>query len=146
MSERTEKALEIFGPEHCSCSQAVAVAFGDSVGMEEAMAMSVARGFGGGIGRFGLTCGAVTGALMVLGLKASQIEPDEKKAKAKAYEMAGEFRSRFEGKHGTMECKSLVGIDLSTEEGQKINSEQKITRTLCPEFVRTASEILDDMV
>jgi len=114
--------------------------------MEQAMAMSVARGFGGGIGRFGLTCGAVTGALMILGLKVTQMEPDEKKAKAKAYELAGEFRNKFESRHGTMDCKSLVGIDLSTEEGQKINKEKEITRTLCPDFVRTASEILDDIV
>lgn len=146
MSERTEKAIEIFGPEQCNCSQAVAVAFGDSVGMDEPMAMDVARGFGGGIGRFGLTCGAVTGALMILGLRVSQIESDEKKAKAKAYEMAGEFRAKFEARHGTMECKSLVGIDLSTEEGQKLNDEKKITRTLCPEFVRSAAEILDEMM
>ncbi|MBT3360077.1 MAG: C_GCAxxG_C_C family protein [Rhodospirillales bacterium] len=146
MSERIETAIEIFGPENCNCSQAVAVAFGEDVGMEKPMAMDVARGFGGGIGRFGLTCGAVTGALMILGLKVSKDEPDEKKAKAKAYEMAGEFRTKFEARHGTMECKSLVGIDLSTEEGKKLNDEKKITRTLCPDFVRTAAEILDDMV
>ena len=138
--------MEIFGPENCNCSQAVVVAFSDSVGMDRALAMSVARGFGGGIGRFGLTCGAVTGALMVLGLKVSQIEPDEKKAKDKAYELAGKFRTEFEARHGVMDCKSLVGIDLSTEEGKKLNDEKKITRTLCPDFVRTAAEIVDDMV
>lgn len=146
MSERVEKAIKIFHPDNCSCSQAMAVAFGPAAGLDEATARAVGRGFGGGISAHGLTCGAVTGAIMVLGVYAGRIEPDDKKAKQKAYELAHEFTRRFKDRHRTITCKELIGLDLSTEEGRKLNSDMKVTRTRCPAFVRTAAEILDDML
>jgi C_GCAxxG_C_C family probable redox protein len=146
MSKQVERATEIFGPHLCNCSQAIAVAFADSVNFDEDAAMNAARGFGGGIGSHGKTCGAVTGAVMVLGIHAARLAPDEKQAKAKAYELAQAFTKRFAELHGTIECRDLIGLDLSTEEGQKLNSEKKVTRGLCPNFVQTAAEIVDEML
>lgn len=146
MSKRVERAGELFGPQGCSCSQSIAVAFADAAGLKESDAMSVMRGFGGGIAAHGLTCGAVTGAIMVLGAHAAQTEPDEKSAKAKAYELAHRFTTRFQERHKTIECKALIGLDLSTEAGRKLNGDMKVTRRLCPDFVRSAAEILEDLL
>jgi len=146
MSKRVERATEIFGPHLCNCSQAIAVAFADSVGFDESCAMNAARGFGGGIGRHGRTCGAVTGAVMVLGIHGANLAEDEKQAKSKAYELSQEFFRRFSERHGTLECRDLIGLDLSTEEGRKLNDEKKVTRTLCPNFVQTAAEIVEELI
>lgn len=146
MSKRVERATELFSPDKCSCSQAIAVTFADAVGLEEPTAMGVARGFGGGIAAHGLTCGAVTGAIMVLGVHAARIAKDEKSAKTKAYELAHRFTDRFQARHQTLECKSLIGLDLSTEAGRKLNADMKVTRRLCPDFVRSSAEILEELL
>lgn len=146
MSKRVERATEIFGPHLCNCSQAIAVAFADAVGFDETAAMNAARGFGGGIAGHGRTCGAVTGAIMTLGIHAARIAGDEKEAKTKAYELARTFTSRFKERHGTIECRDLIGIDLSTEVGRALNNEKKITRTVCPNFVASAAEIVEELL
>lgn len=146
MSKRVERAVELFGPDKCNCSQAMAVAFASAVGFDETAAMNVGRGFGGGIAMHGLTCGAVTGAVMTLGIRAAKLSKDEKQAKTKAYEMVRLFTERFKERHGTLECKGLIGVDLSTEEGRKLNADMKITRRMCPDFVRSAAEIVEELI
>ena len=146
MSKRIKRATELFSPDKCSCSQAIAVAFAGAAGLEETTAMNAARGFGGGIAAHGLTCGAVTGAIMILGVRAAQMTTDEKSAKAKAYELAHQFTCRFQARHQTLECKSLIGLDLSTEAGRKLNADMKVTRRLCPDFVHSAAEILEELL
>jgi len=146
MSKRVERAVELFGPGKCSCSQAVTVAFASAVGFDETAAMNAARGFGGGIAMHGLTCGAVTGAVMTLGIRAARLANDEKEAKTKAYEVVRRFTERFKERHGTIECKGLIGVDLSTEEGRKLNSDMKITRRICPDIVRSAAEIVEELL
>jgi len=145
MSQRVEKAVEAFTPEKCNCSQAVALAFADEAGFDEATAMNAARGFGGGIGRHGLTCGAVTGAVMVLGALATRSASSEKEAKDKAYDMVHQFTDRFTKQHGALACKDLIGLDLSTEAGRQLNADMQVSRKLCPGFVRAAAEIVEDL-
>lgn len=146
MSKRVERAVELFGPDKCNCSQAVAVAFAGAVGLDETAAMNAGRGFGAGIAAHGLTCGAVTGAIMTLGVRAAKLTRDEKEAKAKACELGHRFTGRFKARHRTIECKELIGLDLSTEAGRKLNADMQVTRRLCPEFVRTAAEIVDELL
>lgn len=146
MSKRVERAVELFGPDKCNCSQAMAVAFASAVGFEETAAMNVARGFGGGIAGHALTCGAVTGAIMTLGIRAAKLAKNEKDAKTMAYEMAHRFTERFKARHGTLGCKELIGVDLSTEAGRKLNADMQITRRMCPDFVRSAAEIVDELL
>ena len=79
-----EKAIKIFW-EKFNCSQAVLGAFAEELGMSEEQAMKVALCFSAGA-RKGEVCGAVSGAIMVLGLKYSQVGDDEAESKAIAYE------------------------------------------------------------
>jgi C_GCAxxG_C_C family probable redox protein len=94
---------------------------------------------------FGKECGAATGAFMVIGLNV-QGEKDERDARFKSYDMVKEFVVRFEAKHGTILCKDLIGIDLSTSDGRESARKENLFQTLCPDFVRTASEILRDIL
>ena len=60
-------ALRAQASPHINCAQAVAVSFASAAGADEETVMRLAMGFGGGMRR-GAACGAVTGAVMTLGL------------------------------------------------------------------------------
>jgi C_GCAxxG_C_C family probable redox protein len=122
----------------------VLAGFGDAYGINPDMAFRLGRGFGGGMG-LGKTCGAVTGAFMILGLKVPDAK-DEKEARTKAYDLVREFARRFEAIHGTSRCSDLLGVDMGTEAGRKEAQERKLFKTLCPVFVHDAAVILADML
>jgi C_GCAxxG_C_C family probable redox protein len=92
----------------------------------------------------GMECGAVTGAFMVIGLRVEG-EKDERDARFKSYDLVKEFIHRFEARHGTILCRELIGVDLGTPGGRERALKENLFQTLCPDFVRTASEILRDM-
>jgi C_GCAxxG_C_C family probable redox protein len=92
----------------------------------------------------GKECGAVTGAFMVIGLSIRQPK-DEKDARFKAGDLVKGFKNRFEARHGTILCKDLLGLDVGTSEGRKIAVKEKLFQTLCPDFVKTAAEVLADL-
>ncbi len=95
----------------------------------------------------GETCGAVTGALMVIGLKYGQTISEDKAAKDQSYELAKQFAERFKDRnHGCLICRELLGADISTPEGlQKLREKQAFT-TMCPKFVRDAAEIVEELL
>jgi C_GCAxxG_C_C family probable redox protein len=92
----------------------------------------------------GKECGAVTGAFMVIGLSIRQPK-DEKDARFKAYDFVKRFKNRFEARHGTVMCRDLLGVDVGTSEGHEKAVKEKLYRTLCPDFVKTAAEVLVDL-
>jgi C_GCAxxG_C_C family probable redox protein len=75
----------------------------------------IASGFAGGIGNTGSVCGAVVGAVMAIGLKQGRATTMEKALGNLA--VARAFRRRFEAELGTINCRELTGVDLSTPEG-----------------------------
>jgi C_GCAxxG_C_C family probable redox protein len=91
----------------------------------------------------GETCGAVTGAFMVIGLKHGKTKADNDAAKETTYELVKELTSRFSARNGSIKCKELLGCDLSTPEGMEAVIEKKLFITLCPKFVQDAAEILE---
>ena len=129
-----------------ACSQAVLSAYAEEFNLHRDKALKVAAGLGGGMGRMGLTCGAVTGAYMVIGLKYGGIEGSDQQAKQKTYQVVREFTARFNARHDTTVCKDLLGIDISTAEGFEKAKQQGLLQTRCPLFVADAAEILDDLL
>jgi len=120
--------------------------FANDFGLERELALRMACGFGGGIGGLGGTCGAVTGAIIVLGLKYGKTRPEDEAAKQKTYRLVRELIRRFEEGHQTLLCRDLIGIDLSTPEGLKAAQEKKVFATTCSSFVRDALEILEQLL
>jgi len=92
------------------------------------------------------TCGAVTGSLMVIGLKYGRIQADDLLAKEKAAELAREFVKRFRNHHGAIWCKELLGHDISIPEQHDLAEEQGLFETKCPNFVKAAAEILEQIL
>jgi len=130
-----------------NCSQAVFSAFAPQLGLDRVTALKVAGTFGGGMGRMGETCGAVTGALMVIGLKYGQATNDDKAAKEKSYELVRQFAERFRARNrGCLTCRDLLGADISTPEGMKQLREKQAFTTMCPKFVHDAAEIVEQLL
>jgi C_GCAxxG_C_C family probable redox protein len=138
-----EKTVDLF-PSRLNCSQAMLTVFGESYGLDSEMAQKLGRPFGGGMGHMARTCGAVTGAVLVLGL--AKDHEDEGEARKVSYSCVQELFRRFEALHGTTECRSLLGADMSTKEGWKKVQDEKLVRKLCPAFVRDAASILENLL
>jgi C_GCAxxG_C_C family probable redox protein len=139
---RIEKAVSLF-QEGFNCSQAVFSTYAVEMGMDRDIALKVAQAFGGGMGQMGETCGSVTGAFMVIGLKYGRTSVDDDEAKTKTYKLVKEFTEKFKARNGTIICRELLGCDIGTPEGQRIAKEKMLVSTLCPDFVRDAAEILE---
>jgi len=126
-----------------NCAQSVLAAFAAQLGLDESRALKLASPFGGGVSRRGEVCGAVTGALMVLGLAQGSDTPA---GKEKAYLLGQDFLQRFETRHGTILCRTLIQCDLSTPEGLQQARGRGVFTDLCPQFVRSATEITQTLL
>ncbi|MBN2146140.1 MAG: C_GCAxxG_C_C family protein [Anaerolineales bacterium] len=106
MSHTTKQALDFFNQGY-SCSQSVLATFAPGLGLPIETAFKIAAPFGGGIARTGDLCGAVTGAIMVLGLKYGHTTPTEPNSKELTYQIVQEFLKQFKARHDTLLCSEL---------------------------------------
>lgn len=120
--------------------------YGERFGLGRELGLGVAGAFGGGMGRMGETCGAVTGAFMVIGLKYGKRRADDDEAREKTYELVNEFADRFKSRNKSIVCRQLLGHDLSTVEGRDAVAEKNLFLTVCPKFVDDAGEILEEIL
>lgn len=141
---RAEAAVELHG-KGCNCAQAVLGVFAGDLGLGEEDALRIATAFGGGMGRTGGVCGAVSGACMVLGLRSDMRRPEDTAAKDSAYLRMQEFSRRFHERHGDTSCTGLLGVDLRTGEGLQAARERQLFSTRCNDLIRSAVEILEHM-
>lgn len=143
---RTEKAVAAFQSGY-NCAQSSFSAFIDDFGLEKRQAMKLAAGFGGGMGRMQEVCGAVSGGVLALGARFGHSDPAESEAQKKTYALVQEFFRRFQAQQGSCLCRELLqGIDLKTDAGQKQFKDQDMRNKVCVPCVRTAVEILEEMM
>jgi C_GCAxxG_C_C family probable redox protein len=143
MDTKVEQAVSLFKQGY-NCSQAILAAYAEHPDLRRKTALKLACGFGGGM-RMAETCGAVTGAFMVIGLKYGPADAEDKNAKEKTYELVREFAEKFNSRNGSVICKELLGCDISTREGAKIAKENNLCSSLCPKMIRDAAEIIEEM-
>jgi C_GCAxxG_C_C family probable redox protein len=129
--------------QNFNCAQSVLVAFAPQLGLDEQQALKMASPFGGGVARRGQVCGAVTGALMALGLARGADTPA---GKEDAYRLGQEFLQRFESRHDSLLCRELLGFDTGTPEGRQQARDKGLFTSLCPLFVGDAVEIVQEML
>jgi C_GCAxxG_C_C family probable redox protein len=142
---RSDDAVECFNRSY-SCSQSVLSAYSGEFGMDKEQAYRVAGAFGAGMGRMCETCGAVTGAFMVLGLKYGKVKMEDEAAKEKTYALVRQFADEFTARNGSIVCRELLGCDIGTPEGMKYAKENRLTSTKCPKYVRDAADILEHLL
>ena len=142
---RVEEALAYFA-EGFSCAQAVCAAYAPLYGMEREMALRAAGAFGGGMGRSGQMCGAVTGAIIVIGLKHGKTQAEDNATREMCYALAAEFIRRFETRHGALTCPGLLGCHIGTPEGRALAHDKGLYESICANLVKDAAEILEEVL
>ena len=120
--------------------------FTERYGVSMDHAVRIACAFGGGVARTAQTCGAVNGALMVLGLAHATAEPGNAPARESTYAAARTLLGRFRERHGSITCRDLLGIDIGTAEGLERARREGMFTTRCPAFVRDAAAITAELV
>ena len=145
MNRRINKAVNTFEKGY-NCSQSVLSTYAKDFNIDTEAALRLAAPFGGGIARLGNTCGAVSGALMVLGLSVKIDQDNIKVSKDEAYLLALEFITKFEDHFGSTFCKELLKCDIGTPEGYKLALETGIFSAQCAEFVRVSAEIVWELI
>ena len=141
---KTDKALELFS-NNFNCSQAVLTAFAPDFGLDEKLALKLGTSFGGGA-RNGEMCGAVSGALMVLGLKYGHFDSADNEQKSGAYEIAVEYTKRFKEANGSIVCRDLLGYDLTKPDEMACIKEKNLFGDVCPKAIKSAVEILESVL
>jgi C_GCAxxG_C_C family probable redox protein len=143
--ENQARALQRFNEQGGNCAQAVLAACGPELGLDEASCLRVAACFGAGIGRLGLTCGAATGACMVLGLRHGHEMAVPAGGRDRVYGRVQEFARRFRARFGHLDCATLTGCDLTTPEGRQRFVDRGLHAGLCAGLVAGAVAILEEM-
>lgn len=141
---KTDKALELFS-NNFNCSQAVLTAFAPDFGLDEKLALKLGTSFGGGA-RNGEMCGAVSGALMVLGLKYGHFDAADSEQKSRAYSIAVEYTKRSKEANGSIVCRDLLGYDLSKPDEMACIKEKGLFVDVCPKAIKSAVEILESVL
>lgn len=113
-------------------------------GIENEIIPGIASCFAGGIGNTGAVCGAVSGAVMAIGIKQERGKTMEEFLRNLL--VAQEFRRLFEAEMKTINCRELTGLDLGTEEGIRHLMDSDIPRTVCFPAVGTAYSIVVDLL
>ena len=109
LDERVARAVDFF-MEGYGCCQSVVAAFCDLYGMEREQALKIAAGFGGGVGRLRMMCGAVSGIVMLVGLDCGQTVGSDREGKSACYKVVQELLARSQAENGSIICAEILGL------------------------------------
>lgn len=140
--DRIEKALE-YHHRGFNCCQSVAAAFLDRTGLSEEAVLNLGAGFGAGAGT-GELCGAVSGAIMVLGLLNPVDVNDPVGSKKRAYAKSKELQRRFSERFGYLRCQDLLK-NRSKAEAEAAAAKRLGLQKHCDIMVAAAVELVEQM-
>lgn len=106
---RVQRAVDNFMQGY-GCCQSVVAAFADLYNLDDTMAKRIAAGFGGGVGRMRMMCGAVSGIVILAGLDRGQIDGADRKGKSMCYKVVQELLDEFKVQNGSVVCAELLGL------------------------------------
>jgi C_GCAxxG_C_C family probable redox protein len=143
MGYKQDTACELFNSGF-NCSQSVLTAFCEKYGLDRETALKAACGLGGGC-RSGEICGAVSGAVITIGLKYGHCQPGDVETKTNCYAKTAEFLNAFKAKNGSIICREILNCDISTKEGMEEAKSKNLFKTTCVDMVRSAASILEEL-
>ena len=147
LEARVSRAVDNFMAGY-GCCQSVVAAFSDLYGMDELTAKRIAAGFGGGVGRLRMMCGAVSGIVMLVGLDCGQTEGSDREGKSACYKVVQQLLARSEQENGSLICAEILGLKghekaASSYEASPRTAEYYKTRP-CAAKVESAARIFAD--
>jgi C_GCAxxG_C_C family probable redox protein len=145
-TDKAKKAYDTMSSRKANCAQSVFTAFSGELGLDDKTALSIAQGFGGGMGHTGSVCGAVTGAYMALGLANPSSKENPRQGIDKTYALMIDFNREFKKLHGSLNCTELLKYDLSKPEELIKARDAGVFVSKCPVFVRDAVAIAEKLL
>jgi len=146
MKDKSEVAADKFLSGY-NCAQAVLFSYCDDFHFDKNTALKLTCGFGAGMGRKQEVCGAVSGGIIVIGLKYGRGLTDDRTVTEHSYKLTRELMDRFEQEYGSCICRKLLeNCDLMTEEGQKHFKENDLLNKTCKGCVCSVVQILEDIL
>ena len=109
LDERVQRAVDNFMAGY-GCCQSVVAAFSDLYGLDETMAKRIAAGFGGGVGRLRMMCGAVSGIVMLVGLDCGQTEGSDREGKTACYKVVQDLLAKSKEENGSLICAEILQL------------------------------------
>lgn len=129
-----------------NCCQSVFLAFCEEFGLDPVVGLKLSGGLGAGFSRRGEVCGAVSGAIMALGLQQGFYDPADPESKAAFVKKTRAFMDAFEAKHGTIICRELLNFDISTEENYARAVNEGIFAGVCRDVIGDAAEMVSQFM
>jgi C_GCAxxG_C_C family probable redox protein len=133
-----------YAEEGFLCSESVCLALSTALEVKSDLIPRIATGFGGGIGRHGEICGALSGAILGLGLKFGRNHPSETPDGESPYEYSYTMVNLFIARFGHLRCKDILGLDISSEEGLKKYQEGKLWESKCRDIIQSTTGLAYD--
>ena len=110
LDERVNRAVDNFMQGY-GCCQSVVAAFADLYGLDDTLAKKIAAGFGGGVGRLRMMCGAVSGIVMLVGLDCGQTEGSDREGKSACYKVVQDLLAKSKAENGSIICAEILGLE-----------------------------------
>lgn len=130
-----------------NCTQAVAVAFAEELGLDADAAARLSSGFGGGMGRLREVCGTFSGVVMVLSALYGYSEPKNLTAKKELYEKIRALAEKFRTDNGSIICRELLGLEKAEESAApEPRTPEYYKKRPCPELCRYAANLLEEFI
>jgi len=139
---RVDEAVSCFH-EGFNCAQAILSTYCEEFGMDKQTALKISCGLGVGMGRLQETCGAVSGAYLLIGLKYGTFSKENGQTKEKTYALVREFAKLFEERNKTTNCREILDIDII--HGDKQVARERVN-AICPKMVQDAAEIIEEIL
>jgi C_GCAxxG_C_C family probable redox protein len=139
-----EQAVSLYQQGY-SCSQSILASFAGRYGLAQDLAFKIGAPFGAGLSCTGDKCGAVSGAIMVLGLQYGSTMSNDAESRSITYQHVNELIGRFKDIHGSIQCTDLLGYNLGDPQQLQAARDQGVFVKLCPLIVRDAALILAEM-
>ena len=140
LDERVVKAVENFMAGY-GCCQSVVAAFADIYGLDDTLAKKIAAGFGGGVGRMRMMCGAVSAIVMLVGLDCGQTEGNDRDGKAACYKVVQELLAKSKEENGSLICAEILGVKGKTTFVPSERTAEYYKRRPCAAKVESAARI-----
>ena len=93
----------------------------------------------------GQICGAVTGAVMVIGLKSGMSLEKTYESNQKVYDITGRMVDEFKKRNGSVICKKLTGVNVSDAEAYRQARKEGRFYSVCPKFISDAVQIVEEI-
>ncbi len=144
--KETVNRAEQYAEKGFLCSEAVLLALSEVQNITSEIIPCIATGFGAGISRHGEVCGALSGAVMGLGLRFGRSQVSETPQDSSPYQFGQTMVNLFASRFGNIRCRDILDLDISSDEGRRKYRELNLWDSKCRELIRIATELAYDLL